>query len=106
MSFRSSRRAALGALLLAACGREAVGPSAAVGQAALVDEARERGLDYANRSGGPEKATILEANGAGVALLDLGSDGDLDVVFSQGLASLSGLLSGPGADVEVFENDG
>ena len=72
----------------------------------LQDEARERGLDYVNRSGEPGKPTILEANGAGVALLDLGNDGDLDVVFSQGLGSLGALLSGPGADLEVFLNDG
>jgi hypothetical protein len=49
---------------------------------------------------------ILEANGAGVALLDLQSDGDLDVVFAQGLASLAELTRGPGADLEVFLNDG
>jgi hypothetical protein len=72
----------------------------------LVDEARERGIDYVNHSGTPEKATILEANGAGVALIDLGDDGDLDVVFAQGLSSLAQLQSGPGADLEVFENDG
>ncbi|MBK7878075.1 MAG: CRTAC1 family protein [Planctomycetes bacterium] len=72
----------------------------------VVDEARERGLDYTNVSGGREKRTILEANGAGVALLDLGSDGDLDVVFAQGLDALARVLSGPGADLEVFENVG
>jgi len=72
----------------------------------LQDEARERGLDYVNRSGTRAKDTVLEANGAGVALIDLGGDGDLDVVFSQGLASLSQAVQGPGADLEVFENDG
>src|SRR5262249_49691532 len=72
----------------------------------LVDEARERGIDFVDRSGGPGKATILEANGAGVALIDLGDDGDLDVVFAQGLESLEALQTGPGADLEVFENDG
>jgi len=72
----------------------------------LIDEARARGLDHHNRSGGPEKAIVLEANGAGVALLDLGGDGDLDVVFAQGLASFEALGSGPGADLEVYVNDG
>ncbi|MCE9593521.1 MAG: CRTAC1 family protein [Planctomycetes bacterium] len=72
----------------------------------LVDEARERGLDYVNVCGEPEKRTILEANGAGVAVLDLGGDGDLDLVFAQGLASLADLTKGPGADVEVFVNSG
>src|SRR5436190_22892385 len=72
----------------------------------LIDEAAERGLDYANHSGEAAKATILESNGAGVAALDLGGDGDLDLVFAQGLPSLGALASGPGADLEVFVNDG
>jgi hypothetical protein len=61
---------------------------------------------HLNRSGGPEKLTILEAGGAGVALLDLGGDGDLDVVAAQGLGSLEQALEGPGADLEIYENDG
>ncbi len=70
------------------------------------DEAQARRLRHVNRSGSPEKGTILEANGAGVALLDLGNDGDLDVVFTQGLASLDALLNGSGADLCVWSNDG
>src|SRR5260221_3228162 len=113
-------RLAVGIALVAcaACGREersgpAVAPSTTPAPARvatepedLVDEARERGLDYVNRSGTPQKSTILEENGTDVALIDLGNDGDLDVVFAQGLASLSALETGPGADLEVFENDG
>lgn len=70
------------------------------------DEAEERGLDYVNHSGEASKPTILEANGAGVALLDLQSDGDLDVVFSQGLDSLEQSFKGPGAELEIYLNDG
>ncbi len=72
----------------------------------LNEGAKARGLSYKNRSGSPEKATILEANGAGVALLDLDGDRDLDLVFAQGLDSLAQLREGPGADLEVFLNDG
>lgn len=72
----------------------------------LPDEAERRGVDYRNRSGTPEKATILEAEGAGVALLDLGADGDLDIVFAQGLDSVEAFRDDAGADLEVFENDG
>jgi len=88
--------------LLAACG----GSSDQDSTPGLPDEAAARGVDYQNWSGLPEKATILEANGAGVALLDLGGDGDLDIVFAQGLASLDALLEGPGADLAIYENDG
>jgi len=84
----------------------AAAASAPTGWGDLVDEAAERGLSYVNRSGEAAKATILEANGAGVAAIDLGGDGDLDLVFAQGLPSLGALLSGPGADLEVFVNDG
>ena len=107
----------LAAIVLASClgcAREAEAPRPASGPQAgrerepedLVEAARERGLDYVNRSGAPEKRTILEANGAGVAVIDLGADGDEDLVFAQGLSSLEQLLHGPGADLEVFENDG
>lgn len=92
-------------------------PSAATGQAApqpagasavvlFPDQAQERGLTYVNRSGEAAKATVLEANGAGVALLDLEADGDLDVFFSQGLPSLAQAVSGPGADIQGFRNGG
>lgn len=72
----------------------------------LVDEAAARGLDYVNVSGDAAKTDILAANGAGVALLDLEADGDLDVVFAQGLASLAAAVEGPGADLVVFLNRG
>lgn len=75
-------------------------------QIVLRDEAAARGLSYVNRSGEAEKRTILEANGPGVCVLDLQNDGDLDIVFSQGLGSLRQLLDGPGADLEVYVNDG
>ncbi|MBK7643608.1 MAG: CRTAC1 family protein [Planctomycetes bacterium] len=93
--------------LLAGCRPEVDRPVAAQAPVEdIFDEAGARGLDYVNRSGEARKPTILEANGAGVAVIDLGNDGDLDLVFAQGLGSLAQLRSGPGADLEVFENDG
>lgn len=98
-------RGALGLALglLAGCGRSGERDAAPLD---LVDEARERGLLYRNVSGEAHKPTVLEANGPGVALLDLGGDGELDLVFSQGVASLPALLAGPGADLEVWRNTG
>ena len=72
----------------------------------LPDVAAARGLRYANVSGEASKPTILDAGGAGVALLDLAEDGDLDVVYAQGLESLRAFVDGPGADLELYENDG
>jgi len=84
--------------------RPALAPALAVDLAGdFAEEAAARGLDYLNVSGSAEKRVILEANGAGVAVLDLGSDGDLDIVFAQGAAALDAAeLPRP----EVFENDG
>ncbi len=95
-------------LLAGGCGgsQPAPGGSDTEGRNGLPDEALARGLDYVNRSGDAAKTDILAANGAGVALIDLERDGDLDVVFAQGLDSLRQVLSGPGADLEVFRNLG
>ena len=68
------------------------------------DEAHDRGLVHENQSGAREKRAILEAGGAGVALLDLNSDDDLDAVFAQGCDSIEALLRGDGADLAVFSN--
>ena len=123
---RCSRPAAacLAAAFLAACSQEEPAPAASRASRSLApgtqatpaptgtprivlrDVAAARGLDYFNRSGEAQKQTILEANGAGVALIDLGGDNDLDVVFTQGLPGLAMAVSGPGADLEVFVNDG
>lgn len=122
------RVAWLGLLILGACGGEEPAPeipeagpspsgedaspkaeapdSAQGAHGDLLDLASERGVDYVNHSGEPHKPTILEANGAGVALFDLGSDGDLDLAFSQGLDSLEQWVAGGSADVELFANDG
>jgi len=49
---------------------------------------------------------VLEANGPGCALFDLGGDGDLDAAFTQGLESVAALAAGEGAALELFENRG
>jgi hypothetical protein len=92
--------------LLCGCGASEPAAPPGAGTLDLVDEAQQRGLLYRNVSGEAHKPTVLEANGPGVALLDLHGDGDLDLVFSQGVESLSALLAGPGADLEIWDNSG
>jgi len=105
---RAARQFALasGLCLIGGCGEREPAPAPASDSLDLVDEARERGLLYHNVSGEAHKPTVLEANGPGVALLDLGNDGDLDLAFTQGVASLGALLAGPGADLELWLNSG
>jgi enediyne biosynthesis protein E4 len=51
----------------------------------FVDNAKQAGLDkFRHRSGNPEKATILETPGSGVALLDYDNDGWLDIFLLNG----------------------
>ncbi len=101
--------------LLAGCGGQSPPPSADAGTGAaspppgslgsFPDEAQARGLVFHNVSGTSAKDTVLEANGPGVALFDLGDDGDLDVAFSQGLATVADLAAGQGAKLGLFVNE-
>ena len=51
----------------------------------FVDVTKEAGLDkFHHRSGTPEKRTIIEAPGSGVALLDYDNDGWLDIYLLNG----------------------
>ena len=107
--FSSARLAALlllgGAGLTGGCTPNV--PAQAQSEPDLHDEARARGVDYINCSGSASKDYILEANGAGVALFDLGADGDLDLAFAQGLARTQDLLDPAlGTDIVLYENDG
>src|SRR5579872_6134489 len=59
----------------------------------FIDITKQAGLDkFHHRSGSPEKATILEAPGSGVALLDYDNDGWLDIYLVNGstFAALKG----------------
>ncbi|MBA0085316.1 MAG: CRTAC1 family protein [Acidobacteria bacterium Pan2503] len=66
----------------------------------FVDVTKQAGLDsFRHRSGTPEKATILEMPGSGVALLDYDNDGWLDIYLLNGstLAALKGKEPAPRA---------
>ena len=73
------------------------------------DITKEAGLDkFHHRSGSPEKATILETPGSGVALLDYDNDGWLDIYLLNGstFAALKGKEPAPRALLFHNNHDG
>jgi hypothetical protein len=65
-------------------------------------------LKFRNRTGGPEKATILETPGSGVALLDYDNDGWLDIYLVNGstFPALAGKEPAPRAMLFHNNHDG
>ena len=75
----------------------------------FINITHQAGLDkFHHRSGGPEKATILEAPGSGVALLDYDNDGWLDIYLLNGstFAALQGKEAAPRAMLLHNNHDG
>jgi len=75
----------------------------------FVDVTRAAGLDkFHHRSGSPEKMTILETPGSGVALLDYDNDGWLDIYLVNGstTAALRGKEPAPRAMLLHNNHDG
>jgi enediyne biosynthesis protein E4 len=73
------------------------------------DITKKAGLDkFLNRSGSPEKKTILETIGSGVALLDYDNDGWLDIYLLNGstVAALRGKEAPPRAMLFHNNHDG
>jgi enediyne biosynthesis protein E4 len=70
------------------------------------DVTKQSGLDkFHHRSGSPEKSTILDAPGSGVALLDYDNDGWLDIYLLNG--STVGAIKGtePAPRAALFHNN-
>jgi hypothetical protein len=75
----------------------------------FADITKLAGLDkFHHRSGTPEKTTILEAPGSGVALLDYDNDGWLDIYFLNGstVPAMKGLEPAPRAMLFHNNHDG
>ena len=75
----------------------------------FVDITHQSGLDrFQHRSGSPEKATIIEAPGSGVALLDYDNDGWLDIYLLNGstVAAVKGAEPSPRAMLFHNNHDG
>ena len=78
--------------------RPAIGPW-------FVDRARDFGLDVVTRCGSPEKRSVLDSIGTGVALFDCDGDGDLDLFVAAGSAVRDGAVTSAGGPW-LFRNDG
>jgi enediyne biosynthesis protein E4 len=75
----------------------------------FIDISKQAGVDrFHHRSGTPEKSTIIEAPGSGVALLDYDNDGWLDIYLLNGstLAALKGQEPAPRAMLLHNNRDG
>src|ERR1700730_6511770 len=75
----------------------------------FIDITKQAGLDrFHHRSGSSEKATILEAPGSGVALLDYDQDGWLDIYLVNGstIPALKGIEPAPRAMLLHNNHDG
>lgn len=78
--------------------RPAIGPW-------FVDRARDFGLDVVTTCGSPEKRSVLDSIGTGVALFDCDGDGDLDLFVAAGSAVRDGAVASAGGPW-LFRNDG
>src|SRR5450755_3286359 len=75
----------------------------------FIDVTRQAGLDkFHHHSGTPEKTTIIEAPGSGVALLDFDNDGWLDIYLLNGstVPALKGTEAAPRAMLFRNNHDG
>ena len=75
----------------------------------FADVTKRAGLDiFHHRDGGPEKATILEVDGSGVALIDYDNDGWLDIYLVNGSSfdALAGKSPAPRAMLLHNNRDG
>ena len=80
-------------------------PKAAAAGPWFVDKAHDFGLDVVTRCGSPDKTSVLDSLGTGVALFDIDGDGDLDIFVAAGSEVRNGKVACAGGPW-LFRNDG
>ena len=71
----------------------------------FVDRARDFGLDVVTKCGSPDKISVIDSLGTGVALFDIEGDGDLDIFVAPGSEVRDGKVACAGGPW-LFRNDG
>src|SRR5947208_1261185 len=72
----------------------------------FTDVTKQAGLDiFHHRSGSPEKGTIIEAPGSGVALIDYDNDGWLDIYLLNGSTAEAERGQAPAPRAILFHNN-
>ncbi len=71
----------------------------------FVDRAHDFGLDVVTKCGSPDKISVLDSLGTGVALFDFDGDGDLDIFVAAGSEVRDGKVACAGGPW-LFRNDG
>ena len=93
------------AFLVLSCSENTPDSPAETESLRFLDVAEEAGLSFRQVNGSPDKPTIVDAMGGGVAFLDFDRDGFLDIYFSNGARSGDLPAGDPPRDA-LFRNTG
>ena len=73
------------AISIAGCNKPSEGGAASTKPVTFVSIASEAGIDFKHENGSKGRKLMPETVGSGLAFFDYDNDGDLDLVFAQGV---------------------